>query len=126
MLICAALIPAKRPVPHSAAARCSALKNGIKDDVAFAHCSNDDSSHRLRVRAPDSALGDHAHGEGNLDAIYTISFARIRVGDITACVVVGDNEYAISARGRAGGVMKVLVDGDLLHHARHHQGQSSR
>src|SRR5262249_10581661 len=43
---------------------------------------------------------------------YTISFARIRVGDIAATVVFGDNEYAISARGRAGGVMKVLVDGE--------------
>jgi hypothetical protein len=31
-----------------------------------------------------AALGDHAHAEGNLDASYTISFARIGVGDITA------------------------------------------
>jgi hypothetical protein len=59
-----------------------------------------------------AALDDHAHAEGNLDASYTISFARIRVGDIAATVVFGDNEYAISARGRAGGVMKVLVDGE--------------
>jgi hypothetical protein len=59
-----------------------------------------------------AALDDHAHAEGNLDASYTISFARIRVGDIAATVVLGDNEYAISARGRAGGVMKVLVDGE--------------
>src|SRR5262245_63042363 len=59
-----------------------------------------------------AALNDHAHAEGNLDASYTISFAGIRVGDIAATVVVGDSEYAISARGRAGGVMKVLVDGE--------------
>ena len=59
-----------------------------------------------------AALGDHAHAEGNLDASYTISFARIRVGDITATVVFGDTEYAISAHGRAGGVMKALVDGE--------------
>jgi hypothetical protein len=65
-----------------------------------------------------AALGDHAHGEGTLDAIYTISFARIRVGDITASVVVGDSEYAISARGRAGGVMTVLVDGEASFTAR--------
>jgi Protein of unknown function (DUF3108) len=57
-------------------------------------------------------LGGHAHAEGNLDASYTISFARIRVGDIVATVAFGDNEYAISARGRAGGVMKLLVDGE--------------
>jgi hypothetical protein len=59
-----------------------------------------------------AALDGHAHAEGNLDASYTISFARIRVGDIAATVVFGDNEYAISARGRAGGVMKILVDGE--------------
>jgi hypothetical protein len=59
-----------------------------------------------------TALGDDAHAEGKLDASYTISFARIRVGDITATVVFGDSEYAISARGHAGGVMKLLVDGE--------------
>jgi Protein of unknown function (DUF3108) len=59
-----------------------------------------------------AALDGYAHAEGNLDASYTISFAHIRVGDITATVVVGDGEYAISARGRAGGVMTVLVDGE--------------
>src|SRR5262245_51377670 len=58
-------------------------------------------------------VGDHAHAQGNLDASYTISFARIPVGEITATVVFGQSEYAISARARAGGVMKVLsVDGD--------------
>ena len=57
-------------------------------------------------------IGDHAHADGKLDASYTISFARIRVGDITATVVVGDSEYTISARGRAGGVVKLLADGE--------------
>jgi hypothetical protein len=56
---------------------------------------------------------DHAYAQGNLDASYTISFARIPVGEITATAVFGDSEYAISARARAGGVMKVLsVDGE--------------
>ena len=36
------------------------------------------------------ALGDHAHAEGKLDASYTISFARIRVGDISASGVFGE------------------------------------
>src|SRR6185436_2861932 len=58
-----------------------------------------------------AAVGDHAQAQGNLDASYTISFARIPVGEITATVVFGDSEYAISAR--AGGVMKVIsVDGE--------------
>jgi hypothetical protein len=55
-----------------------------------------------------AALNDHAQAEGNLDASYTISFARIRVGDIAATVVVGDSEYAISARGRVGGADTVV------------------
>jgi Protein of unknown function (DUF3108) len=74
---------------------------------------------RMTILATGSALafmtvavGDHAHAEGKLDASYTISFARIRVGDIAANAVFGDSEYAISARGSAGGVMKVLVDGE--------------
>ncbi len=61
-----------------------------------------------------AALSDQAQAQGKLDASYTISFARIRVGDITATVVLGDSEYAISARGHAGGVMKLLVDGARL------------
>jgi hypothetical protein len=59
-----------------------------------------------------AAIGDHAHAESNLDASYTISFARIRVGEITATVVFRHTEYAMSARGRAGGFMKVLMDGE--------------
>jgi hypothetical protein len=60
-----------------------------------------------------ATAGDRAHAEGNLDASYTISFARIPVGEITATVVFGQIEYAISARARAGGVLKaLLVDGE--------------
>ena len=60
-----------------------------------------------------ATAGDSAHAEGNLDASYTISFARIPVGEITATAVFGQNEYAISARARAGGVLKaLLVDGE--------------
>ena len=59
-----------------------------------------------------AVLGDRAGAETNLDASYTISFARIRVGDITATIAFGDSEYAISANGRAGGVIKVLLDGE--------------
>jgi hypothetical protein len=60
-----------------------------------------------------ATAGDRAHGEGNLDASYTISFARIPVGEITATAVFGQSEYAMSAHARAGGVLKVLlVDGE--------------
>src|SRR6188472_471906 len=36
----------------------------------------------------------------------------IRVGEITATVVFGPTEYAMSANGRAGGLMKALMDGE--------------
>ena len=49
-----------------------------------------------------TALGGQAHAE-SLDASYTISFARIRVGDITATVAFGPTEYAMSARGELCG-----------------------
>jgi hypothetical protein len=64
------------------------------------------------LAAVTAALHDRAHAEGKLDASYTISFARLEVGDIFATVVFGDSNYAISARGRAGGVMKALIDGE--------------
>ena len=57
-------------------------------------------------------LCEHARAQSKLDATYVISFARIRVGDITATVVVRNSDYSISARGRAGGIMKKLMDGE--------------
>jgi len=60
-----------------------------------------------------ATAGDRAYGEGNLDASYTISFARISVGEVTTTAIFSQSEYAIYARARAGGVMKVLlVDGE--------------
>src|SRR5262249_1076537 len=56
-----------------------------------------------------ATAGDSAHGEGNLDASYTISFARIAVGELTATAVFGESEYAMSVRARAGGVLKALL-----------------
>src|SRR5262245_64020683 len=55
-----------------------------------------------------ATAGDSAHAEGNLDASYTISFARIPVGEITATAAFGESEYAMSVRAGAGGVLKAL------------------
>ena len=41
-----------------------------------------------------ATAGDSAHGEGDLDASYTISFARIPVGEMTTTAVFGESEYA--------------------------------
>jgi hypothetical protein len=56
--------------------------------------------------------GTAAHAQISLDANYTISLAHIRVGYITANLVLGDGEYKISARGHAGGIMKAIMDGE--------------
>ena len=55
-----------------------------------------------------AALGDHAHAEGKLDASYTISFARIRVGDIAARRQDRTQHAEIARRGiyRSGDVGK--------------------
>src|SRR5262249_37329127 len=98
-----------RTDPRSSIVGCS-TKGRIQDDVSFAHRPNNNSRRRLRIRVDN---GDSAHGEGSLDASYTISFARIPVGEITATAVFGESEYAMSARARAGGVLKALwVDGE--------------
>jgi hypothetical protein len=55
---------------------------------------------------------DYARAQGRLEASYVISLARIRVGEITATVVFGNSDYTISAQARAGGIMKVLVEGE--------------
>src|SRR5262249_55080183 len=73
-----------------------------------------------------ATAGDRAHAEGNLDASYTISFARIPVGEITATVVFGESEYAMSARAcwwrpqsTIGGRRSLVL------HTGHHQRRSS-
>src|SRR5262249_61350231 len=54
----------------------------------------------------------HTVKETSTQAIQ-FSFARIPVGEITATAVFGESEYAMSARARAGGVLKaLLVDGE--------------
>jgi hypothetical protein len=54
-----------------------------------------------------------SHTQGTLDASYTISFARIPVGEITASVVFSDGRIRDFCAGPRWGVMKVLsVDGE--------------
>jgi hypothetical protein len=94
-----------------------ALKRWIKNDISFARRSSAHFASCSAVALMTAALRE-ANAEVKLDASYTISFARIRVGNITATVVTGDREYAISARGHAGGVMKLLVDGEASFNTR--------
>jgi hypothetical protein len=87
-------------------------KGEIKDDVSFVRRSNRYSRHS--TRACDGGAQRSCIRWRKLDASYTISFARIRVGDITATGLFEKSEYAISARAHAGGIMKQLnlVDGE--------------
>ena len=89
---------------HSAAARCSALNNAIKDEVHSRTAQTTILATGSAFALLMAALGDHAHGEGNLRRdLYDLIRAHSR-GDITARVVVGDSEYAISARSRVDAI----------------------
>src|SRR5262245_59928106 len=59
-----------------------------------------------------AGFDDYARAQDKLETAYLISFSRIRVGDITATLAFGDSDYTISAHVRAGGIMKLLVEGE--------------
>jgi hypothetical protein len=53
-----------------------------------------------------------AHAQGKLEATYSITFARISVGSAAMTVDFKENEYSIAASGRAGGMMRMLANGE--------------
>jgi len=55
---------------------------------------------------------DTARGQGKIEATYTIRFARLSVGNITLGVDFKESDYAITATGRVGGAMRVLISGE--------------
>jgi len=61
-----------------------------------------------------AAWHDPAYAQGRLDATYTITFARISVGHLTIAADLKENDYAMTATGRAGGVMRMLLNGEAL------------
>jgi hypothetical protein len=103
------------PVGSPGGSRSTWLAGAPRDrsKMMFRSCAAQTTILAVGFALTTATAGDRAYGEGNLDASYTISFARILVGEITATAVFGQSEYMISARARAGGVMKVLsVDGE--------------
>jgi hypothetical protein len=62
--------------------------------------------------------GDQALAQGKLDASYTITFARIPVGNIATVLELGAGDYMISSTGHAGGVIRSLVSGEAAFAAR--------
>jgi hypothetical protein len=65
-----------------------------------------------------TAGGDRALAQTRLEASYTITFARIPVGNIVTVLELGASEYTVSATGHAGGVMRSLVSGEAAFAAR--------
>jgi hypothetical protein len=57
------------------------------------------------------SLGD-AQAQGRLEVSYTISVARIPIGNMTLVADIGDSEYMISANGRVSGAMRALASGE--------------
>jgi hypothetical protein len=56
-------------------------------------------------------VGD-ARAQKTLDANYTVSIARVVVGDVKVQADVSDIEYTISASARISGAMQILASGD--------------
>jgi hypothetical protein len=61
--------------------------------------------------APIFLLDDRASAETYFQADYAISFARITVGNVAVSADVGSAEYVMSANGRVGGAMRLLMNG---------------
>jgi hypothetical protein len=61
-----------------------------------------------------TAWQDPAHAQGRFEATYTITFARISVGNLTMAAEFKENGYTMTATGRAGGVMRMLLNGEAL------------
>jgi Protein of unknown function (DUF3108) len=55
-----------------------------------------------------------ARGQGKVDATYAITFARISVGNATLGVDFKESDYSITATGRVGGAMRVLLNGEAF------------
>jgi len=53
-----------------------------------------------------------ARAQGSLEAAYTISAARIPVGNATLSGSIGPDEYVISMSGRTSGFLRVLASGE--------------
>jgi hypothetical protein len=66
----------------------------------------------LTLLGPTLLLPEQAYAQTSFNADYVISFARITVGSATVRAEIGSNAYAISASGQAGGIIRLLVDGD--------------
>jgi hypothetical protein len=66
----------------------------------------------LALLAPNFLLDDRARAQTHFQADYVISFARITVGNVSIGADIGSAAYAISASGRVGGAIRLLVNGD--------------
>jgi hypothetical protein len=59
-----------------------------------------------------AAVGqDETYAQSKLEVAYTITFARLSVGVATLNAEFKESEYSIVATGRAGGVMRILLNG---------------
>ena len=66
----------------------------------------------LALVGPSFLRLNQAGAQTTFKADYVISFARITVGNAVVRADVSSNVYAISASGRAGSAMRLLVNGD--------------
>jgi hypothetical protein len=55
---------------------------------------------------------DAAFAQGRFEANYSISAARITIGNASVTAEIGETEYTASMTGRGAGVMRILASGD--------------
>lgn len=55
---------------------------------------------------------DASHAQGRLDAVYTITMARLSVGKGVWSADIGNDQYMTAASGSASGIISVLVSGE--------------
>jgi hypothetical protein len=84
--------------------RDTSIRLAVRSSPFFAFCA--------LVLMSVTAWPHTARGQGKVDATYAITFARISVGNATLGADFKESDYSITATGRVGGAMRVLLNGE--------------
>jgi hypothetical protein len=72
----------------------------------------------LPILIAAAAWQGSAQAQGKLEARYGITFARISVGSVSMTADLKESDYTVEMTGRAGGVVRMLVNGEASMRAR--------
>lgn len=88
------------------------MRRRTEKDVAFVHRAGTVPCVGFALLAPLFLLDDYAQAQTNFNADYAVTFARITVGNVGLSTDIGSNAYAMSASGRLGGAIRLLMNGE--------------